>query len=74
MSLVKAVDAQGHPQCRRKLTTVGLPSGAGILSLGVEGAALSTAGVSEMVTGDGDIHDQNSLCQVIVSAINKHRT
>jgi hypothetical protein len=57
---------QGQPQWRRKLTIVGLPSCAGMLSLGVEGAFWPTAGVSAVATVGGDIHDQNSLCQVIV--------
>jgi hypothetical protein len=58
---------QGQPQWRRKLTIVGLPSCGGMLSLGVEGAFWPTAGVSAVATVGGDIHDQNSLCQVIVS-------
>jgi hypothetical protein len=37
-----------------------------MLSLGVEGAFWPTAGVSAVATVGGDIHDQNSLCQVIV--------
>ena len=57
---------QGHPQCRRKLMIVGLPSCAGMVSLGVEGAFWPTAGTSAVCTVGGDIHDQNSVCQVIV--------
>ena len=57
---------QGHPQCRRKLMIVGLPSCAGMVSLGVEGAFWPTAGTSAVCTVGGDIHDDNSVCQVIV--------
>jgi hypothetical protein len=56
----------GQPQCRRKVTTVGLLPGAGKLSLAVRGACSPTAGVVPTVTAAGDIHDQNSVCQVIV--------
>ena len=45
---------------------VGLPSCAGMVSLGVQGAFWPTAGTSAVCTVGGDIHDQNSVCQVIV--------
>jgi len=45
---------------------VGLPSCAGMVSLDVEGAFWPTAGTSAVCTVGGDIHDQNSVCQVIV--------
>jgi len=45
---------------------VGLRSCAGMVSLGVEGAFWPTAGTSAVCTVGGDIHDQNSVCQVIV--------
>ena len=45
---------------------VGLPSCAGMASLGVEGAFWPTAGTSAVCTVGGDIHDQSSVCQVIV--------
>jgi hypothetical protein len=35
-------------------------------SFGVEGAFSPTTGGSAVSTWDGDIHDQNSCCQVIV--------
>jgi hypothetical protein len=61
----------GQPQCRRKVTTVGLLSSAGKLSLAVRGACSPTVGVVPTLTAAGDIHDQNSVCQVIVlSTIN----
>ena len=45
---------------------IGLPSCAGMSSLGVAGACCPTAGVSAVCTAGGDIHDQNSVCQVMV--------
>lgn len=58
--------SQGQPQCRRKLTTTGLPSGAGRSSLEVDGTFSPTAGVVPSLRAAGDIHDQNSVCQVMV--------
>ena len=59
---------QGQPQCLRKVTTVGLPSDTGKLSLVVVGAFSPTAGVFPSWTAEGDIHDQNSVCQVILNS------
>lgn len=61
-------DVQGQPQCLKKLTTVGFPSCVGSPICDVEGALSPTAGVVPNFTADGDIQDQNSLCQVIVKS------
>jgi hypothetical protein len=58
--------SHGQPQWRRKHTTVGLLSGVGSCSFDVDGAFSPTAGVVPSFTAAGDIHDQNSVCQVIV--------
>jgi hypothetical protein len=38
----------------------------------MEGAFWPAAGVSAVSTIDGDIHDQNSLCHVIVGSVVLH--
>ena len=60
------MNLHGQPQCRKKVTTVGLPSDTGKLSLSVEGALSPTAGVVPVFTAAGDIHDQNSLDHVMI--------
>lgn len=58
---------QGQPQCRKNVMIVGFPSFGGISTFVPVGAFWPIVGTSAVFTAEGDIHDQNSLCQVIVS-------
>lgn len=60
------LNLHGQPQCLKNVTTVGLPSDTGKLSFPVEGALSPTAGVVPVFTAAGDIHDQNSLDNVMM--------
>jgi hypothetical protein len=50
---------QGHPQCLKKTTTVGLPSAAGSISFGAFGARvpITGAGATSIIAGGGFAHD-----------------
>lgn len=58
--------SHGHPQCRKKATTSGLPSSAGKVSLGEEGAFSPTSGGLAVCRLVGNIHDRSSVCQDMV--------
>ena len=62
-------DSHGQPQCRRKVTIVGLPFEDGIGSFEVEGAFAPTSGAGEVSTAVGLIHERSSCWKVIVSEL-----
>jgi hypothetical protein len=57
----------GHPQWRRKVTTVGFPFGFGICSFELEGAFEPTSGTGDSSTALGLNHEFNSCWNVMMS-------
>lgn len=57
---------QGHPQCRKKVTIVGLPLRAGISSFKLVGALSPMFGALDVSTATGVIHEAHSCWKVMV--------
>jgi hypothetical protein len=60
---------QGQPQCRRKVITVGFPSGGGICNLGEDRALEPTLGTDSTSSAGGDFQDASSCWNVIVATM-----
>ncbi len=59
-------DLQGHPQCRRKVITVGFPFALGICNLEDDGAWEPASGAGDVWRTGGDFHEFNSCWKVIM--------
>ena len=64
----KGVHSHGHPQCRKKLVTVGFPSMAGSFSCSEDGAHAPTSATSAVGRWPGD-HQKASSCLDVMLAV-----